>query len=81
MKPVADGDQSRPHHLEFTVEASHWDTVERYAASRIRTYTREGKRAPERRTDEDVLRNAEFWAVPIEDRSTTLWRVTVKVTV
>jgi len=32
---------ARRHVLRFTVEAAHWDTVERYAANKIRTYTRE----------------------------------------
>lgn len=70
----------RPHHLEFVVEAGHWDTAERYAANRIRTYTRELKRGPEKQADEQVLRDAEFFAAPV-DGNTTLWRIKVKVTV
>lgn len=81
MRHVADDEgQNRVHHLEFTVEASHWDTVERYAANRIRTYTREHKRGPDRRSNAEVLRDAGFWAVPAEG-NTTLWKVTVRVTV
>jgi hypothetical protein len=70
----------RAHHLEFVVEAGHWDTAERYAANRIRTYTRENKRGPDSRTNDEVLRSAEFSAIPV-DGNTTLWRITVKVTI
>lgn len=72
----------RTHHLEFTVEASTWEIAERVAASRIRSYTREARRGPDASPDEDVLRDAEFWAV---DRGKhdldRMWVVTVRVTV
>ena len=70
----------RKHHLEFEIKASSWAVAERYAANKIRTYTREDKIGPDKSTDEQVLRNAEFWATPIEG-NTTLWDITVKVTV
>lgn len=70
----------RLHHLEFTVEAGYWDTAERYAANRIRTYTRENKRGPDSRTDDEVLRSAAFFVTPI-DGNTIKWQVTVKVTI
>ena len=72
----------RTHHLEFTVEASTWEIAERMAANRIRSYTNQKKRGPDSSTDEEVLRNAEFWAV---DRGKhdmdRMWAVTVRVTV
>lgn len=71
---------SREHRLRFTVEASHWDVVERYAANRIRTYTGEPKRGPDAVDDEAVLRSAVFTAVPVEG-TTSLWHVEVEVTV
>lgn len=70
----------RPHHLEFVIEAGHWDTAERYAANRIRTYTRENKRGLDSRTDNEVLRDAEFFVTPI-DGNTAKWQITVKVTI
>jgi hypothetical protein len=68
------------HIVRFTVEAAHWDTMERYAANRIRTYTREVKRGPDARSDEDVLRNAVFTVSPV-DGSNSLWRAEVEVAV
>jgi len=71
---------ARRHVLRFTVEAAHWDTVERYAANKIRTYTRENKYGADPPTDDEVLREAVFTATPI-DKSATKWRVEVEVTV
>lgn len=71
---------SRSHILRFTVEAAHWDTVERYAANKIRTYTREVKRGQDAASDDEVLRNAVFTVTPA-DGNMSLWRAEVEVTV
>lgn len=70
----------RKHVLRFSVEAAHWDTVERYAANRIRTYTRESKRGAEAVSDNDVLRDAVFTVTPVEG-NTSVWHAEVEVTV
>jgi hypothetical protein len=81
VRPVAD----RPHHLVFTVEASNWEVAERAAIRRIRGYTNENKRGRDRPPDDEVLRNAEFWAEPRDDsehdRGCKMWLVTVRVDV
>lgn len=70
----------RKHVLRFSVEAAHWDMVERYAANRIRIYTREAKRGPGAVSDDAVLRDAVFTVTPVKG-SKGLWRAEVEVTV
>lgn len=70
----------RKHVLRFAVEARSWETAERLAASRIRTYTVEHKRGPDARSDDQVLRDAVFTVTPVEGK-TALWHAEVEVVV